>query len=701
MADARRPPWWLAAGHLGALWSIAVALPVFDLLSDNTTFFVAHGTGPLGIVLVAVVVVLAVPALAAGAVAGVRVVSEHAADVLLASLIGVLAALVAAPLAESLLPDAAALVVAGVVGVAAGISYAQGTVVRAGLSVLVPVPLVLVAWFLLLTPTRTLVFPPSVSAAGVPLDDDPPPVFVVVFDELPVSSLLDRDLTVDADRYPNLARLAGDGTLYPNTTTVAAYTHEAIPAILTGRAVAEPDVPPIAGAHPDNLFALLAGSYEITALEQLTELCADELCEEPPGGAREVPVDVLATDLAVVGGHASLPAGLAGLLPDISDSWSYFGRTDPGRESLSEAELSAEAERLGESRRTFVSGLAELDRLGQWQAEVARIERRDVPVLHFLHTPFPHIPWTHHPDGRSYADLDNPGLEDNHWTSAYATEVAMQRHLLQAGYADTLLGELLDRLDELGLYDEALVVATSDHGVAFEVGDHRRRISEENLDGIAAVPLVVKLPGQRAHGQVDDRPVEKTDILPTVADVVGAALPWDVDGRSLLDDPPGEDRRRVVYDHGTELSTDGEPLEGVAATVERIYERFGASQGGLSLYGIGPHRDLVGTSPGEMALTGPAEGCWSPGALPDADDPGLTGWLDGSLVGRADADPVAYAVAVDGVIAATSYSYDDGERPHRTYAVADPDAWGGPGEVALYEVGGGAEPALAPIDRCR
>ena len=42
-----------------------------------------------------------------------------------------------------------------------------------------------------------------------------------------------------------------------------------------------------------------------------------------------------------------------------------------------------------------------------------------------------------------------------------------QRHLLQASYTDRLVGQILQRLEEVGVYDDAAIVVTADHGIAF------------------------------------------------------------------------------------------------------------------------------------------------------------------------------------------------------------------------------------------
>ena len=91
---------------------------------------------------------------------------------------------------------------------------------------------------------------------------DPPPVVMLVFDEWPLASIVRSDGTIDADLYPNVAALAGDSTWYRDTTTVANLTNFAVPALLTGNFPEEGDTADTA-THPENLFTLLGGNYDI------------------------------------------------------------------------------------------------------------------------------------------------------------------------------------------------------------------------------------------------------------------------------------------------------------------------------------------------------------------------------------------------------------------------------------------------------
>ena len=102
---------------------------------------------------------------------------------------------------------------------------------------------------------------------------------------------------------------------------------------------------------------------------------------------------------------------------------------------------------------------------------------------------------------------------------------------------DEMLGRLFDAMRARGLWDDAVVIVTADHGEEFfEHGQkgHKRNLYRESLH----VPLWVKLPHQR-EGRTDPRVVNGVDLFPTVLELAGASHDGPVHGRSLLgpDDP--------------------------------------------------------------------------------------------------------------------------------------------------------------------
>ena len=97
---------------------------------------------------------------------------------------------------------------------------------------------------------------------------------------------------------------------------------------------------------------------------------------------------------------------------------------------------------------------------------------------------------------------------------------------------DDQLGRVLAWLDETGQWDDTLVVFTSDHGE--QLGDHHLLGKVGYFDESFRIPLVIKAPGQRG-GRIVDAPTESIDVMPTILDWLGAAIPPAVDGRSVME----------------------------------------------------------------------------------------------------------------------------------------------------------------------
>ena len=100
-------------------------------------------------------------------------------------------------------------------------------------------------------------------------------------------------------------------------------------------------------------------------------------------------------------------------------------------------------------------------------------------------------------------------------------------------------------------------MVVADHGIGFHLGMERRTVTPRNVQDLAPVPLLIKLPGQR-RGAVDDRHVETIDILPTILELTGLKAPRPLDGRSLLRPLESQARRVTIFHRiGTELNTVG------------------------------------------------------------------------------------------------------------------------------------------------
>ena len=676
--------------HLAALSGFALAQPLFDLLGRNPEFFATRGSGAGDVLALGLALVLIPPTLlillelAAGALDARLRVGQHLAFVALLALLLVLQALKRIAPAGGVVLVAIAVVLA----VAAAVVYARLAGVRSFLTVLAPAPLVFLVLFVVVSPVSALILGGTDEARAQPVQAQAP-VVMVVFDELPLASLLDARGRIDAKRYPSFATLARDATFFRNATTLSDQTTKAVPAILGGQ---RPDAGgerssvsgalPIARDYPNNVFTLFGKRYRRNVSEEVTTLCPEDLCraERAPVVAR---ARSLASDIGLVYLHVALPDEVTERLPSVSDTWGEFNGQEAAagegaaREQIGAATKGGRAERFDE----FLAGVG----------------GGAGPSLDFKHSLLPHVPWQYLPSGRRYRPSSRepvPGLVPPSGTEPFRddflVEQAYQRHLLQVGFADRLLGRLLARLRAERRYDRAAIVVVADHGVSFRRGLDRRGASEANFEDIAAVPLLVKAPDQR-RGRVDDAYVRTDEVLPTLANVLGVRLPWRTDGRSGFS--RSAERRSSVEiqrrDGGrVRLSVDRFERR-QAGAVARKAALFGAG-----LYAIGPNARLIGRPVSRLPrarasglradVTGP-----DPVRTYDPRSGQAPTHVAGALTGgRPAAGGRDLAIAVNGRIAAVARSYRSRRRPAEYFSALVPESAlrPGPNSVELFAV---------------
>lgn len=99
---------------------------------------------------------------------------------------------------------------------------------------------------------------------------------------------------------------------------------------------------------------------------------------------------------------------------------------------------------------------------------------------------------------------------------------------------DAAGGLVLDKLEELGLTDNTLVIWTADHGDA--LGSHGGRFDKGSYltEEVLRVPLALRYPGEIPAGQRSDALVSGVDIAPTILDAARLQFERPVDGESLL-----------------------------------------------------------------------------------------------------------------------------------------------------------------------
>jgi hypothetical protein len=568
--------------QLFALCSFAIAQPLYDLLGRNPGFFSRNGAGSRLLVGFALLLVAAPPTiLLAGEALVLWLAGRKALRVVHVSLVGLLVALVFLPLIDRVSARTSVVVPLGVVCAAGAAAVFAGIAfVRRFVSWAAVAPVGFLVVFLFASPASGVVsigrIEPlrSVSLARTP------PIVIVRMDEFPLSSLIRPDGTIDAARYPSFAQFARRSTWYRNTTTVSDVTRYAVPAMLTGTHRPRSSGL-IATDHRRSLFTALGTKY---AFRGGTEgICPPSVCPEatlPYGGNPVKVLGRLTYEASIAYGHVVAPASLR--------------RGLPASESLGLGTAELPATPVG---RTDAPDARWLEPL----ARIAAIERGQRPTVDLLTLYLPHRPWSLLPSGQPHSvfDYDVPGLRRHvPWTTdRQAVLNAYQAHLVQVGATDRVLGRLVEHLHASRMYDDALVVVIADHGIGFLPGQpHREDLSEAVLPQIASVPVFIKYPHQ-VQGELDDRPVEVTDLFPTILDVLGADLGWSFDGKPLTQQF-ARSRRTVVSSSGKQMTVPQDMERRVRDAARWKYEFTGLAVRPVDnvrkFYAVGPYRGWVG-----------------------------------------------------------------------------------------------------------
>ena len=126
-----------------------------------------------------------------------------------------------------------------------------------------------------------------------------------------------------------------------------------------------------------------------------------------------------------------------------------------------------------------------------------------------------------------------------HWSATAAEGISDDQHRFRSmvQHMDAKVGDILAKLDELGISDNTLIVFTSDNGAAFEgyIGDLKGGKTDLH-DGGLRVPMIARWPGKISAGKVTDAFGHSNDLLPTFCAAAGVELPSELplDGKSLL-----------------------------------------------------------------------------------------------------------------------------------------------------------------------
>lgn len=147
----------------------------------------------------------------------------------------------------------------------------------------------------------------------------------------------------------------------------------------------------------------------------------------------------------------------------------------------------------------------------------------------------PFFSWVHFYDPHEPYDPPEP-YKSEYRTDPYDGEIA---------YMDGAIGKLLNQVSDLQLQHETIVIVTADHGEG--LGEHQEDTHALFVyDTTQRVPLIIQLPGKQ--GARVTALAQHSDLLPTILDLLGIAVPGEVQGKNLIPCMNGQpDSTRVAY----------------------------------------------------------------------------------------------------------------------------------------------------------
>ncbi|MDT8402047.1 MAG: sulfatase-like hydrolase/transferase, partial [Bacteroidales bacterium] len=175
-------------------------------------------------------------------------------------------------------------------------------------------------------------------------------------------------------------------------------------------------------------------------------------------------------------------------------------------------------------------------------------ENKDNPFFLYWATPIPHLALQAPPEWVDYY-LKKFGDEEP-YTGNAGYFPHRYPHAAYAGmisYLDNQVGLLIQQLKDLKLYDNTLIIFTSDNGPSYTGGtdspwfnsagpfsEEAGRVKGRVYEGGIRVPMIASWPGMIKGGSATDHVSAFWDIMPTLAEIAGTRSPENIDGLSFL-----------------------------------------------------------------------------------------------------------------------------------------------------------------------
>ncbi|MBD3184261.1 sulfatase-like hydrolase/transferase [Candidatus Poribacteria bacterium] len=154
----------------------------------------------------------------------------------------------------------------------------------------------------------------------------------------------------------------------------------------------------------------------------------------------------------------------------------------------------------------------------------------------------PHEPWDPIEEFDTYTDPDYEGSRlimpmggiADHWARDHEIEYIQGLYAGEASFVDHCLGELFENLQELGYYEDSIIILLADHG--HPLCDHMKFLkgSDRMYSELLKVPYLIHLPGGKNAGMRTDAIIQFHDTLPTILELLDSSCVSGTHGESFV-----------------------------------------------------------------------------------------------------------------------------------------------------------------------
>lgn len=181
-------------------------------------------------------------------------------------------------------------------------------------------------------------------------------------------------------------------------------------------------------------------------------------------------------------------------------------------------------------------------------------KNKEEPFFLYFASPLPHVPlqaprkWVDH--YRKKFGKEGPYIGNNGY---FPCRYPKATYAAMISYLDEQVGALIQKLKEIGKYENTLIIFSSDNGPTYVGGadtpffESAAPFSTEYgrakgfvYEGGIRVPMIASWPGVISPNTQSNHPSSFYDVMPTLGEITGAAVPSDIDGQSFFPSLKGE-----------------------------------------------------------------------------------------------------------------------------------------------------------------